>query len=71
MINSQFSQKVLAVVAKIPKGKTMTYKQVAKAAGSAGAYRAVGNVLNKNYVRKFLAIASFVLMESWVAGIGE
>lgn len=43
-----FTQKVLAVVAKIPKGKTMTYKQVAIAAGKPRAYRAVGNILNKN-----------------------
>jgi O-6-methylguanine DNA methyltransferase len=27
----------------------MTYKQVAKAAGRPRAYRAVGNILNKNY----------------------
>ena len=37
------------MVKKIPKGKTLTYKQVAKAAGRPGAYRAVGNILNKNY----------------------
>lgn len=34
---------------KIPKGKTLTYKQVAALAGSPGAYRAVGNILNTNY----------------------
>jgi len=44
-----FKDKVLGVVERIPKGSTMTYKQVAKLAGSPGAYRAVGNVLNKNY----------------------
>lgn len=37
------------VVSKIPKGKTLTYKQVAILAGSARAFRAVGNILNKNY----------------------
>lgn len=45
---SSFMSKVFAVVAKIPKGKTMTYKEVAKKMGSPGAYRAVGNALNKN-----------------------
>ena len=45
----QFREKVLRVVAKIPKGKTMSYKEVAIAAGCPRAYRAVGNVLNKNY----------------------
>ncbi len=44
-----FSQKVYAVVRKIPRGKTLTYKEVAKKAGKPNAYRAVGNILNKNY----------------------
>lgn len=44
-----FSQKVYEVVRKIPKGKTLTYKEVAKLAGSPRAFRAVGNILNKNY----------------------
>lgn len=44
-----FSKKVLGVVRKIPKGKTMTYKEVACLAGSPQAFRAVGNILNKNY----------------------
>lgn len=43
-----FKEKVYAVVAKIPKGKTMTYQQVAQLAGSPMAYRAVGNIMNKN-----------------------
>jgi methylated-DNA-[protein]-cysteine S-methyltransferase len=48
MIKS-FSDKVFAVVVGIPSGKTMTYKQVALLAGAPKAYRAVGNILNKNY----------------------
>jgi O-6-methylguanine DNA methyltransferase len=44
-----FFEKVLQVVAKIPHGKTMSYKQVARLAGSSNACRAVGNILNKNY----------------------
>ena len=43
-----FKEKVYAVVAKIPKGQTMTYQQVARLAGSPKAYRAVGNIMNKN-----------------------
>jgi O-6-methylguanine DNA methyltransferase len=35
-------------VRKIPKGKTLSYKKVAKFAGRPKAWRAVGNVLNKN-----------------------
>ncbi len=44
-----FAQKVYNVVKKIPKGKTLTYKEVAHEAGNPKAYRAVGNILNKNY----------------------
>lgn len=44
-----FSERVFAVVKNIPKGETMTYKEVAKLAGSPKAYRAVGNILNTNY----------------------
>lgn len=43
-----FTERVYDVVRKIPKGKTLTYGQVAKAIGSPGASRAVGNALNKN-----------------------
>lgn len=43
-----FAEKVYAVVAKIPRGGTLTYKDVARRAGSPRAYRAVGNILNKN-----------------------
>lgn len=44
-----FAQAVYDVVRRIPKGQTMTYKEVARAAGRPKAYRAVGNILNKNY----------------------
>jgi O-6-methylguanine DNA methyltransferase len=42
-------EKVYAVVKKIPKGKTLTYKQVAEKSGNSKAFRAVGNILNKNF----------------------
>lgn len=44
-----FKSKVLEVVAIIPKGRVLTYREVAKRAGSPRAYRAVGNILNKSY----------------------
>lgn len=40
------------MVANIPKGKTMTYKQVAIAAGSPRAYRGVGTLMSKNFNKK-------------------
>ena len=42
-------KKVLDIVSGIPKGKTMSYKEVAELTGNPKAYRAVGNILNKNY----------------------
>ncbi len=33
----------------IPKGKTMSYSEVAKRAGSPGAARAVGNIMANNF----------------------
>lgn len=47
-MTSEFSKQVLEVVLNIPKGSVMTYKEVAQAAGRPRAYRAVGNILNKN-----------------------
>ena len=44
----RFKEKVLEVVSKIPRGKTMSYAEVAKAAGSPKAYRAVGNIMHNN-----------------------
>jgi len=44
-----FKEKVLEVVRHIPKGKTMSYKQVARRAGSPGAYRVVGNIMARNW----------------------
>ncbi len=44
-----FTQKVYEVVRKIPKGKTMTYGEVAARAGAPGAARAVGTLMKNNY----------------------
>lgn len=46
---NNFKQKVLGVVFSIPPGKTRSYKKVAELSGSPRAWRAVGNILNKNY----------------------
>ena len=43
-----FRKKVYDVVKRIPRGKVLSYEQVAKLAGYPKAYRAVGNALNKN-----------------------
>ena len=43
-----FKEKVLEIVKKIPKGKVLTYKEVAKKAGNEKASRAVGNIMATN-----------------------
>lgn len=45
---TSFQEKVCLVVSRIPKGKVLTYGEVAKLAGSPRAFRAVGNILNTN-----------------------
>ena len=44
-----FKEKVIKIVKSIPKGKVLTYSQVAKMAGSPKASRAVGSILKANF----------------------
>lgn len=44
-----FQNRVLAVIKRIPRGSVKTYREVAFDAGNPRAYRAVGNILHKNY----------------------
>lgn len=46
-----FTEKVLHTVSNIPKGKTLSYKQVATLVGSPNACRAVGSIMKKNFDR--------------------
>ena len=48
-MKTSFTERVKNIVRKIPKGKTMTYKQIAQMAGSKNASRAVGSIMSKNY----------------------
>ena len=50
-MEKSFKEKVYAVVAKIPKGKTLSYKEVAIRAGSPRACRAVGNIMNRHNIK--------------------
>jgi O-6-methylguanine DNA methyltransferase len=43
-----FKDRVLSVVRKIPKGKTLSYKEVATKAGNINAARVVGNIMAWN-----------------------
>ncbi len=48
MPEKTFTQKVYDVVKKIPKGKVLTYQEVAQLAGSPRAARAVGTAMKNN-----------------------
>lgn len=43
-----FKEKVIEVVKSVPEGSVLSYKEVAKRAGSLRAYRAVGNIMAQN-----------------------
>jgi len=43
-----FQRRIYKVVKRIPRGATLTYKEVAEKTGHVQAWRAVGNVLAKN-----------------------
>lgn len=47
-MSKTFREQVLQVVAKIPKGDVLSYKQVATLAGNPQSSRVVGNIMNKN-----------------------
>lgn len=48
---SDFAERVYEVVRSIPKGQTMSYQEVAAAADSPQAFRAVASLMAKNYDR--------------------
>jgi O-6-methylguanine DNA methyltransferase len=43
-----FSKKVYEIVRRIPRGEVLSYKMVAEKTGNPKAWRAVGDILNKN-----------------------
>ena len=48
MSDASFAERVRDIVRNIPRGETMSYGEVAEAAGSPGAARAVGTIMNPN-----------------------
>lgn len=46
--NTSFQERVIAVVKSIPRGKVMSYAEVARLAGSPRAHRAVGSLMSHN-----------------------
>jgi len=50
-MKNSFTQRVYGVVSKIPKGRVMSYKEVAIKTGSPRACRAVGNIMNRHNIK--------------------
>ena len=48
MTQSEFENRVTAIIAAIPKGSVVTYGEIAAEAGYPGAARAVGNLLHRS-----------------------
>lgn len=48
-MEKNFQERVYEIVSQIPKGNVLTYKEVAKRAGKPNAWRAVGNIVGRNY----------------------
>ncbi len=63
-----FREKVYRAVRKIPRGKVLSYRQVAALIGSPKAARAVGNVLNKNPDMKNIPCYRVVRSDGKVGG---
>ncbi len=66
---TQFERTVLETIYRIPAGKTMTYAEVARAAGKPKAARAVGNVMAKNPIAIILPCHR-VLASNGMGGYG-
>lgn len=63
-----FTEKVYAIVAGIPRGKTMTYGEVARRAGNPRAARAVGNIMHNNPDTKKVPCHRVVRSDGTVGG---
>jgi len=51
---TEFERRVYGIVCRISPGRTLTYGQVARAAGRPGAARAVGNAMARNRICLFI-----------------
>lgn len=66
-----FAGKVYRVVKRIPEGRVSSYGAVARAAGFPKAYRAVGNVLNRNPFAPHVPCHRVVKSNGFVGGFAR
>jgi len=50
-VGKTFQEKIYQVVAKIPKGRVLSYKEVARRGGNAQACRVEGNIMNRHNIK--------------------
>ncbi|OIO32761.1 MAG: 6-O-methylguanine DNA methyltransferase [Candidatus Yonathbacteria bacterium CG_4_10_14_3_um_filter_47_65] len=48
-MKNNFTENVLSVIACIPKGEILTYREITKQIANQKVYYVVGNILNKNH----------------------
>ncbi len=65
-----FSEDVLKVICKVPRGKLVTYKQVAHALGTK-AYRAVGRALKENKTPVIVPCHRVVMSNGSIGGYNK
>ena len=68
---SEFEKKVYRAVFEIPRGEVRSYKWVAKRIGLSGAYRAVGNALNKNPYPKVIPCHRIIKSDGSIGGYAK
>lgn len=67
---SDFDRRVLAVTARVPAGRVLTYTEVARRAGSPRAMRAAGNALHRNPVAIIVPCHRVVRSDGSLGGYG-
>ena len=65
-----FQKKVYSVVRNIPGGKVLSYRQVAILLGRRRAWRAVGNILNKNADPELVPCHRVIRSDGSLGGFG-
>ena len=63
-----FSAKAYEIVRRIPKGKVLTYKKVVELAGNPLVFRAVENILNKNYDPSLIHCHGSIRLDGRIGG---
>lgn len=69
-MKAKFSEAVLELTKRIPKGRVTTYSEIARALGKPRAARAVGNALNKNERPDIIPCYKVVRADGKVGGYG-